>query len=47
MLYNSEIDPRITNVFSTSAFRFGHSMIPPTFSLGDRAPLLRDLFNKP
>ncbi|XP_070209163.1 peroxidase-like protein 3 [Littorina saxatilis] len=47
MMYNSGIDPRIFSVFSTSAFRFGHSMIPESFHIGSRTPLLRDLFNKP
>nr|KAG5691359.1 hypothetical protein BaRGS_033408 [Batillaria attramentaria] len=45
--YNPDIDPRIVSVFSTSAFRFGHSMIPHTLHIGNRRARLRDLFNKP
>ena len=26
--YKSDFDPRITNAFSTAAFRVGHTMIP-------------------
>lgn len=30
--YNENVDPSIANVFATSAYRFGHSMLPPSLS---------------
>ncbi|KAK7102280.1 hypothetical protein V1264_020523 [Littorina saxatilis] len=45
--YVPSVDPRVTNAFSTAAFRFGHSLIPEEFVIGGRARPLRELFNRP
>ncbi|KAK7102282.1 chorion peroxidase-like [Littorina saxatilis] len=45
--YVASVDPRITNAFSTAAFRFGHSLIPRQFVIGGRNRPLRELFNRP
>lgn len=33
--YNPNLDPRLTNEFTTALYRFGHSSLSPTFSLPD------------
>ena len=52
--YDQHIDPRITNEFSTAAFRFGHSLIPRLINVYNkvgqqvsRSFKLKDAFNKP
>nr|KAG5697466.1 hypothetical protein BaRGS_029357 [Batillaria attramentaria] len=45
--YVSSVDPRITNAFSTAAFRFGHSMIPRAYNVSGRLVPLREVFNRP
>ncbi|KAK7484122.1 hypothetical protein BaRGS_00024611, partial [Batillaria attramentaria] len=45
--YTPSVDPRITNVFSTVAMRFGHSLIPQFLNISGNAIPLRQLFNRP
>ncbi|KAK7108957.1 chorion peroxidase-like [Littorina saxatilis] len=45
--YDSKLDPTILNVFATAAFRFGHTMIPSLFTMGDRQVRLHTMFNRP
>jgi len=50
--YADNFDPRINNEFATAAFRFGHSMIPKTFTSSskgrsERTLNLREIFFKP
>jgi len=52
MDYADNFDPRINNEFATAAFRFGHSMIPETFSSkskgrSERILSLKETFFKP
>ena len=48
--YDSSIDPRITNEFSSAAFRFGHSLIPSLINVYKNVREtfeLKQTFNKP
>lgn len=53
--FDPDVDPSVSNLFSTAAFRFGHTLLPSTLSLdgrteaaGEPASLaLRDAFFRP
>ena len=51
-LYRDDFDPRVTNEFSSAAFRIGHTMIPDVIRLFNKKYInrqvdLSDVFNNP
>ncbi|XP_046343574.2 thyroid peroxidase-like [Haliotis rufescens] len=44
--YDGTLDPTLSNVFSTAAFRFGHSMVPENFTIGSDVVDTGDLFER-
>nr|APU53802.1 peroxinectin [Haliotis discus discus] len=44
--YNDTLDPTLTNVFAAAAFRFGHSMVPETLTMGSEVVESGDLFKR-
>ncbi|XP_005111772.2 peroxidase-like protein 3 [Aplysia californica] len=45
--YDNNINPNLPNVFSTAAFRFGHSMLSDSLTIGGTIVETGDLFNRP
>ncbi|GFO02366.1 chorion peroxidase [Plakobranchus ocellatus] len=45
--YNSSIDPTLTNVFATAAYRFGHSLVSDSLTIAGREVEIGDLYMRP